>query len=85
MTEQNHKTNGIKRATMPPLSPQPQNDIIMYTVKDIRNIFKCGLKQAYELVNASGFPSIRIGRKILVERSALENWLARNRGKTILK
>jgi hypothetical protein len=61
------------------------DDIIMYTVKDIRHIFKCGLKQAYELVNASGFPSIRIGGKILVEKSALESWLARNRGKRIIK
>jgi hypothetical protein len=59
-------------------------DIIMYTVKDIRNIFKCSQAQAYDLVNANGFPSIRIRGKILIEKRALENWLDRNRGKTIL-
>jgi hypothetical protein len=79
--EKNHGTSEKEdRMTI-----QNHDDIIMYTVKDIQSIFKCGLKQAYELVNVSGFPSIRIGRKILVEKSALENWLARNRGKTILK
>jgi len=56
----------------------------MYTVKDIKDIFKCGQKQAYELVNTSGFPSIRIGAKILVEKKALENWLDKNRGRAIV-
>jgi len=58
-------------------------DIIMYTVKDLRDIFRCSLSQAYELVNANGFPSMRVGRKILVEKKALENWLDRSRGKKI--
>jgi len=61
------------------------NEIIMYTVKDIQNIFKCGLKQAYELVNANGFPRIKIGKKILVEKKALEKWIENNRGKNIIK
>jgi hypothetical protein len=59
-------------------------DIIMYTVKEIRQIFKCSQTQAYGLVNASGFPSIKVGGKILVEKMALEKWLDKNRGKRIL-
>ena len=59
------------------------NDIIIYTVKDLPNIFKCSLSQAYNLVNASGFPVIRIGGKILVEKRALESWIAKNKGKRI--
>ena len=55
----------------------------LYTVKEIKNIFKCGQKQAYEIVNANGFPSIRIGGKILVERKALEDWLSKNKGKSV--
>lgn len=58
-------------------------DIIMYTVKDIQDIFRCSLSQAYELVNANGFPTIKIGRKILVEKRALETWLDKSRGKRI--
>jgi hypothetical protein len=61
-----------------------ENDIVMYTVKDIRCIFRCSLSQAYELVNADGFPSMKIGRKILVEKRALENWIEKSRGKRIL-
>jgi hypothetical protein len=59
-------------------------DIIMYTVKEIRQIFKCSLSQAYELVNTAGFPTIIIGRKKLVEKKALENWIEKSRGKRIL-
>ena len=61
------------------------NEIIMYNVKDIKNIFKCGLKQAYELVNSNGFPRIKIGKKILVEKKALENWIEKNKGRNIIK
>ena len=60
-----------------------QNDIIMYTVKEVKNIFRCSLTQAYELVNTKGFPSIKIGGKILTEKKALESWLDRNRGKAV--
>ena len=60
------------------------NDIIMYTVKDIQDIFKCGRRQAYDLVNANGFPSIRIGNRIVVEKSALENWLGKYKGKIFI-
>ena len=57
--------------------------ITMFTVKDIQAIFKCGQKQSYELVNSNGFPAIKIGGKILVEKKALEQWLDKNKGKTI--
>ena len=60
------------------------NDIVIYNVKDIQNIFHCGKNQAYELVKADGFPSMRIGGKIVVEKNALENWFTKNRGRTII-
>jgi len=59
------------------------SEIIMYTVWDIRRIFRCSLPQAYDLVNSSGFPSIRIGGKILTEKRALENWLDLNKGRSV--
>lgn len=57
--------------------------IVMYTVSDIQSIFKCGRKQAYELFHINGFPCIRIGKKMLVEKAALEKWLMQNRGKKV--
>jgi len=56
----------------------------MYTVKDIQIIFRCSLSQAYALVHARGFPSMKIGRKILVEKKALEKWIDKNRGNHII-
>ena len=47
------------------------NEIVMYTVKDIQHIFNFSLTQAYGLVSAKGFPSIRIGGRILIEKRAL--------------
>ena len=58
-------------------------DIIMYNVKDIKSIFNISQTQAYALVNANGFPTVRIGGKILVEKYALQSWLDRNKGKTV--
>ena len=60
------------------------NEIIMYNTRDIQNIFKCGKRQAYELIHTSGFPTIRIGKKLLVEKQALLKWLDKNRGKEII-
>ena len=57
------------------------NDILMLTVKDLRDILNVSLSQAYGLVNASGFPSIKIGGRILVEKQALEAWLKKNQGR----
>ena len=59
-------------------------DIEMYTVKDIQAIMRISPTQAYALVNTHGFPRIRIGGKILVEKAALEQWLYRYRGKDVL-
>ena len=48
---------------------------ILYTVSDIQNIFKCGKRQAYELVNSQNFPSFRINSKIYVDKNELEKWI----------
>jgi len=60
-----------------------ENDIIIYTVKDLASIFRCGMRHAYALANAKNFPSIRIGGKILVEKKALEDWVQKHKGKSI--
>ncbi len=35
----------------------------MLTLKDIRAIFGCGKRQAYELIHISGFPAMKLGGK----------------------
>ena len=60
------------------------NEIIMYTVKDIQNIFKCSLPFAYKLVKTNGFPAVKFGGKTMVEKGALGHWIEKNKGKQIL-
>lgn len=79
----NDVNNKTKNKNPENYAKEDKNDITMYTVQDIRRIFRCSLPQAYDLVNAGGFPSIRIGGKILTEKRALESWLDANRGKSV--
>lgn len=46
-------------------------------------IFRCGRRQAYDMMNAGGFPSFRINSKYFVEKNALEKWLDKNIGRKI--
>lgn len=62
---------------------QQESNIKLLTVADIQEIFNCGRRQAYELVNASCFPSIKINNKILVPEHKLKEWLDKNIGKQI--
>lgn len=55
---------------------------VMYTVNDIQNIFGIGRTKAYQLMCSSGFPSIRLNKKLLVSKEKLEEWIRRNSGKT---
>ena len=43
-------------------------------VKGVSNYLGIGLTKAYEIVNQPGFPSFRIGRKILVSVEDLKDW-----------
>lgn len=53
----------------------------LYDVQDIQEMFKCGKSTAYKIMTDKGFPSIRVCRRLYVERKALESWLNANRGK----
>lgn len=57
----------------------------MLTMKDLQEIFVCGKRQAYELLQIPGFPAMKLGRKYLISAKALDNWIQKNVGKTITK
>ena len=65
-------------------SDKNNNEIILYNTKDIQEIFKCGRKMSYEIMNMKGFPSFRINSMLLVEKNALISWLERNKGKNMI-
>jgi len=58
-------------------------DITIYDTNDIRQMFHIGRDKAYRLMAMPGFPSIRLGCKSVIEKRALEAWLAKNRGRDI--
>ena len=45
------------------------------TVEMLMDYLGIGKTTAYELVNRADFPSFRIGRKILVNRRRLDEWI----------
>lgn len=47
----------------------------VYNVKEIAALLNINLISAYELTKRNDFPAFRLGRRILVPRSAFENWL----------
>lgn len=59
-----------------------KQDPVLYNVDDIQRIFKIGRSKAYQLLSSSGFPTIKLNKKLLVEKSKLEEWVAKNSGKT---
>ena len=48
------------------------------TVHELREYLGIGRATAYELVNSEDFPSFRIGRKILINVDALQEWIDQN-------
>lgn len=42
--------------------------------KDIKKILKCGINQAYELIQSGQFHYVKIGTKYKVPRSIFNEW-----------
>ena len=57
-----------------------KDDILTYyNIDDIKKIFRLDSKQkAYKLVKTQGFPSIKIGRDIRVNKKALIDFIEKN-------
>ena len=55
--------------------PQGNQPTMTLTVKQLAHELNMSMPTAYDLVKEDGFPSIRRGRKYLVNREALQAWL----------
>lgn len=64
-------------------SNKDENEDIMYTIKDIEEIFKISHNTAYKLVNSRNFPKIKINRRFYIPKRKLKNWIDRNMYKEI--
>lgn len=49
---------------------------LVYTVNETAKLLNIGMNKAYELIQNQQIPNVRIGRKILIPKKSLENWLS---------
>lgn len=54
----------------------------LITVKEFAMEYGIGTNKAYEMVNSKGFPVVKLGRKILVIRDRIDEFLYSNIGAT---
>jgi len=57
---------------------QQNAEPLVHTVAELQQILRIGRVTAYQLVNTEGFPTLRLGKKILVPADGLKEWLSRN-------
>lgn len=55
-------------------------ELQFYEEEDIERMFHIGRNKAYALMKSDGFPTIRIGRKIVIPKLQLEQWVEENMG-----
>lgn len=59
-------------------------DLTLYDVKDIQEIFKCKEKKAYQIMNAKNFPTMKVGHAIYVTHENLVRYIKQNGTRTIV-
>lgn len=57
------------------MSRKPRIDKAVYNIPEIAAQMDINIPKAYELARQPGFPSIRIGRRIVVPKEAFHRWL----------
>ena len=67
-----------------PVGDHYLQDDRLLTAKDLQYIFSVGKNRAYELMNSKAFPSLQIGSRKYVSRTALQEWVKTYTGKEYL-
>ena len=56
----------------------------MLTPKDVQTLFGLSQTKVYRLIEAKGFPKIKIGRQYYIPEADLEHWVEKNKGNEIM-
>ena len=59
---------------------QKQPDPLLLTVSQTAELLQLGRDAVYNLTHVDGFPAIRIGRCVRINRELLQEWLNKNGG-----
>lgn len=52
-----------------------KSERLIYTVKDIQQLLNISAKSAYRLMRQTDFPTIKVGGKYMVSKTAFHRWL----------
>lgn len=52
------------------------------SVKEFSAEYKIGINKSYEIINRKDFPMVRLGRKIIIIRSKVDEWMENQIGKS---
>ncbi len=58
----------------------PLDSNFLLTVPEAARLLRISRNLAYELVRQNSLPHVRLGRRILIPRRGLENWIEREAG-----
>ena len=59
---------------------EKENGTLLVSVAEAAKLLGIGRGLAYQLVQEKRLPSVKLGRRVLVPRQALEEWVAREAG-----
>lgn len=74
----NANINNITETAVPVGAPE------LYTPEDIMAIMRIGRSSVYKLFGSEGFPSIKMGGILRIEKSKFEKWLNTYSGKSYI-
>lgn len=57
-----------------------ENGVLLVSVEEAAKLLGISRNLAYELVRQKRLPHVRLGRRVLVPRQGLEEWIAREAG-----
>ena len=54
---------------------ETKHEKVMLCVKDVREIMGIGRDRSYELMQSKQFPTVKVGKKVLVHKDVFDKWL----------
>jgi len=57
------------------MTRKPEIEKAVYNIYEVAALMEINLPKAYEIARQENFPSIRIGRRIVVPKEAFHRWL----------
>lgn len=51
------------------------NEALCYNIKTLQEVIPIGKNNLYNLVHSEGFPKITVGKRIIIPKKALKEWL----------